>query len=95
MNKTLPKLKDGHGSNEYRHFPMGLDDKNEIIWESQAISCGEWHNGHQVLCDDHEKMYTEMYPQGWAYYPGDVCPHGKYVGGSGRDIICGACEMGE
>lgn len=93
--EQLPKLKDGHDSNEYRARPVGIDEDGFTEYEGVAIPCGEWHNGHQVLCDDHEKMYTEMYPQGWASYPGDICPHGKYTGGSGRDIICGACEMGE
>ena len=47
------------------------------------------------LCDKHMKDASKRYPQGWNYYPGDVCPHGKYVGGSGIDRMCGYCEMGE
>jgi hypothetical protein len=39
-------------------------------------------------------MYREEYPQGWQSYPGDICPHGRYVGGVGIDHMCGFCEMG-
>jgi hypothetical protein len=41
-----------------------------------------------------EERLQQEYPQGWRYYPGDVCPHGVYVGGCGIDWMCGACEAG-
>ena len=47
------------------------------------------------LCARHEAEATARYPQGWNAYPGDICPHGKYVGGSGIDHMCGYCENGE
>jgi hypothetical protein len=40
-------------------------------------------------------LYEQRYPQGWQSYPGDVCPHGTYVGGCGVDHLCPACEAGE
>jgi hypothetical protein len=53
--------------------------------------CGDWDGG-RVLCDRHNAEYGRTYPQGWRHYPGDVCPHGKYTGGSGIDWMCGQCE---
>lgn len=51
------------------------------------------------LCDNKDcsgrKKILKQYPQGWRYYPGDVCRHGMYVGGCGIDWICGYCENGE
>lgn len=48
------------------------------------------------LCDHHlEETVADDYPQGWRHYPGDVCPHGKYVGGVGWDRMCQRCELGE
>lgn len=41
------------------------------------------------------KRVTKDYPQGWASYPGDMCPHGMYTGGCGIDWMCGYCESGE
>lgn len=73
-------------------------------------SCGEvvfTRYNHDVKCGDHEvgrgKVFCEKchaknmkeYPQGWDYYPGDICKHGVYVGGCGADYMCGACENGE
>jgi hypothetical protein len=54
-----------------------------------------WHGGTLELCDRHLAAAELRYPQGWQYYPGDVCRHGNYVGGSGADYMCGPCENGE
>jgi len=59
------------------------------------VMCRSWHGGHQVLCDPCEAEAEQRYPQGWRYYPGDVCKHGTYTGGCGIDWMCGPCEMGE
>jgi len=58
-----------------------------------VVHCGDWRNG-MVLCEACEAKAERQFPQGWRYYPGDVCKHGQYVGGSGIDWMCGACEMG-
>lgn len=92
---TLPKLRDGHNSQRVRAFPSGIDEDGYTTYDTEPVPCGEWFDGAQVFCQAHEKAFIEMYPQGWAYYPGDICPHGKYTGGSGVDIMCGPCEMGE
>lgn len=60
----------------------------------REIFCGEWRYGARVLCDVHLKEAQKEYPQGWNYYPGDVCQHGVYVGGCGPDLMCFNCEMG-
>ena len=91
----LPKIKDGHPSNRHRVFPVGIDEDGFTEFDTAPVPCGIWYDGGNVYCDDHERLFAEEYPQGWAHYPGDICPHGKYTGGSGRDIMCGACEMGE
>ena len=59
-----------------------------------SVECGSWHRGATALCDDCAEDMIERYPQGWAYYPGDTCMHGVYVGGSGIDWMCHDCEMG-
>ena len=41
-----------------------------------------------------EAKLKKRFPQGWKYYPGDVCSHGIYVGGE-YDCACPACELGE
>lgn len=57
-----------------------------------VIECGDTdHSGH-VYCPRCMSILKLEYPQGWHYYPGDVCEHGKYVGGCGADIMCGRCE---
>jgi len=56
--------------------------------------CGDTHAGERIMCDAHEADAKARFPQGWRYYPGDVCKHGRYVGGSGADYLCGDCEMG-
>lgn len=60
----------------------------------RTYNCGDW-DGSRVICDYHERLYSREYPQGWRYYPGDVCKHGKYTGGSGIDWMCGPCEDGD
>ena len=39
-----------------------------------------------------EKKLEKQYPQGWRYYPGDICKHGTYVGGD-YDCACARCEL--
>jgi hypothetical protein len=56
--------------------------------------CGSYWDSEMVLCDTCQAKYEHKYPQGWRYYPGDVCKHGVYVGGCGADIMCGECESG-
>lgn len=56
------------------------------------IKCGEYDRGRQRFCPRCLRILKLEYPQGWSYYPGDVCRHGKYVGGCGSDIMCGRCE---
>lgn len=87
-------LREPHGSGEYRkgHY-LGRDAEGYADWEWVEIPCGEWRNG-KVLCDDCIAYYKAVFPQGWSYYPGDVCEHGVYVGGCGIDWICGRCEEG-
>jgi hypothetical protein len=58
-------------------------------------TCGKYYGGQELLCEDCKKRALEKYPQGWMCYPGDVCKHGTYVGGSGVDYLCGPCEMGD
>lgn len=62
--------------------------------EEHVVECGEYHpRGHgKVFCSRCQRIMELEYPQGWSYYPGDVCKHGKYVGGCGVDIMCGRCE---
>ena len=68
----------------------------DVIVAGERTLCGSWVAGQgKVFCDQDQKRMEHQYPQGWRYYPGDVCRHGTYVGGSGVDLMCGACEMGE
>jgi hypothetical protein len=69
---------------EYWHF----DD--HIV-----VECEQWHRGAQVHCARCSRILRLEFPQGWRYYPGDVCPHGKYIGGCGADLMCGRCESGQ
>ena len=92
----LPKLKDGHPSTEYRRGPIkGFDEYDQPEYEWVPVPCGEWWDGGTVLCQPHYELYCRDYPQGWRYYPGDVCKHGTYTGGCGIDWICGPCELGD
>lgn len=75
---------------------MQKHDSNQASRDgSYVYPCGTWVTGDgRALCDRHETQAQADYPQGWRYYPGDVCEHGVYVGGSGIDRMCGACESG-
>ncbi|MHA2046157.1 MAG: hypothetical protein ACW99G_15300 [Candidatus Thorarchaeota archaeon] len=57
------------------------------------VDCGKWYAGQREFCSDCVQEYLDKYPQGWRYYPGDVCQHGTYVGGCGVDHLCMACEL--
>lgn len=64
----------------------------------QELSCKGKHPTSVIgdgTCPECYPLYLDLYPQGWAYYPGDVCPHGVYVGGCGIDWMCPVCELGE
>jgi len=53
-------------------------------------------HGQELLCEECQERLAREYPQGWRDTPGDVCPHGTYVGDAGGpDYLCGACEAGE
>lgn len=73
------------------------EDGNDVRTEERPVMCGAWDIGlgGNVFCDPCTKDRERQYPQGWRHYPGDVCPHGKYTGGSGVDWMCGPCEMGD
>jgi hypothetical protein len=59
------------------------------------VPCGgKGYNGYEY-CEECQPLVEKAYPQGYEYYPGDVCRHGNYTGGSGIDYICGQCEDGE
>jgi len=66
-----------------------------------SLVCDKWEANGNHMCDPDDfcvGCLTRMefeYPQGWSYYPGDICEHGAYVGGSGIDWMCGPCESGE
>jgi hypothetical protein len=63
--------------------------------EPIEIRCGDYYQSEKHFCDFHQKEMEERYPQGWSYYPGDVCKHGNYVGGCEIDYMCHYCELGE
>jgi hypothetical protein len=63
--------------------------------DGERVVCGQWYGGQEVLCPTCERRAERLYPQGWRFYPGDLCRHGQYVGGCGIDRMCGRCEMGE
>jgi hypothetical protein len=61
-------------------------DTSGGIRDSMGIDvCGCWWGSR----------LNRQYPQGWSYYPGDICRHGIYTGGCGRDLMCWSCEMGD
>lgn len=74
-------------------------DNITVMWRRDGtaveVECGTYWAGTKQLCERCLRAFEKDYPQGWRYYPGDVCLHGRYVGGSGIDYMCGACEMGE
>jgi len=54
--------------------------------------CTDIHGG-QLLCNKCMEETYKKYPQGWRNAPGDICPHGTYIGDrGGPDYICGYCE---
>lgn len=59
-----------------------------------STQCGNtdyW--GDLALCDTCIEKAEKTYPQGWRDAPGDICPHGNYVGDAhGPDYLCGECE---
>jgi len=68
---------------------------NESTYREVEMSakCGDTQTDVQGctetrFCERCKKRYAKMYPQGWETYPGDKCPHGTYVGGSGPDLMC-------
>lgn len=69
---------------------VGRSDVVEI-----TINCGDiYSSGHRTetaQCPACEAAASEQYPQGWRFYPGDICKHGVYVGGD-HDCACGQCE---
>lgn len=56
--------------------------------------CGDSRAGVVQYCDECQAKNEEAYPQGWRYYAGDTCEHGKYVGGIAEDWMCPYCESG-
>jgi len=56
------------------------------------MKCGDNFKLEMRLCDSCMTFAQEHFPQGWKSYPGDICPHRVYVGGSGPDNMCGTCE---
>ena len=59
------------------------------------IPCGDFGSKGLVLCDRCQAKAEKQYPRGWVDIPGDVCPHGSYIGNmSTRDYLCGRCEDG-
>ena len=91
----LPKLKDGHPSEDVIYRPHGIGPDGELEYLTDTTPCGEVRPGAGVMfCAAHLKLIEEEYPQGWDYYPGDICKHGKYVGGMGVDHMCQLCELG-
>ena len=72
------------------------DDGIAQYTDERPVYCGSWEAGEgTVLCDMCEIDARRRYPQGWRFYPGDVCKHGVYVGGCGIDWMCGPCESGD
>jgi hypothetical protein len=78
----------------YMHQRYMYTDENNVhqYTPEHPVYCRDWRDGRMVLCDTCEVQAKKDYPQGWDYYPGDRCEHGKYVGGCGPDIMCGKCE---
>ena len=81
-----------------RRTIMSYVNCDEIIHEYEngmTQKCGESNGWELMFCKFCEKQNEEKFPQGWTFYPGDVCEHGNYVGGCGADYMCGQCESGE
>ena len=85
-----------HPSMEARYIPIGIAPDGSMDYRIEHLPCGEWQVGvGNVFCEKHLNEFKAEYPQGWNYYPGDVCKHGMYTGGCGVDWMCGPCEMGD
>lgn len=90
----LPQVGDGHPSEDEHYIPNGIGPGGEEEYRTVTTPCGEWRAGSgKMFCKAHIALLEDEYPQGWDYYPGDICPHGKYVGGSGIDLMCMSCEL--
>ena len=65
-------------------------------YKEVPIRCGSTGpHGDQVLCANCQWENKKKYPQGWINVPGDLCPHGNYIGDKGGpDYLCGLCEGG-
>jgi hypothetical protein len=61
------------------------------------LPCGSTSiHGTTLICDQCNTKLEKSYPQGWRESPGDICPHGNYVGDAGGpDYLCGHCENGK
>ena len=78
---------------EHRYTHTDDDGKDHFL--EKEIWCGDWiPGGGKELCDTCLGKAEKLYPQGWRYYPGDICQHGTYVGGVGIDWMCHYCEQG-
>lgn len=75
----------------YLYTEGGID----VFSDPYDVMCGDWVQGSTVYCEPCGRQLEREYPQGWRYYAGDTCKHGKYVGGCGADLMCGYCEIGE
>ena len=72
------------------------DNDVDVFTEEYPVYCGSTDShGGTVMCAECEAQAKKDYPQGWKYYPGDVCVHGVYTGGCGIDWMCQLCENGE
>lgn len=84
-----------HVAFTHKRYVYTDDDGTHHYTDPRDIYCGDQYRGEMVYCDPCEEQYERWYPQGWRYYPGDTCEHGKYTGGCGIDLMCMACELGE
>lgn len=74
---------------------MGCGKEIQFYSGHKQVMCGQSVSGRMIFCNLCLAKYKKQHPQGWRYYPGDLCPHGVYVGGCGADWMCGICESGE
>jgi hypothetical protein len=95
---TDEEFQEAYGRAEGSGFSDNCDKVNVSYNERGSqylVTCGQYYGGEMHLCDSCEYIAHKRYPQGWRGYPGDVCRHGRYTGGSGADLMCPACEFGE
>lgn len=94
MTSMLDERHVAYVDQKYRYT---TDDGVDVYSDPRPVYCGDWSTlqGGTVLCDECEDELKARYPQGWHYYPGDVCPHGVYTGGVGIDLMCPVCELGD